>query len=440
MTAAQAGGNADLSRLDAAIATAAADAADADQAVQFAAPGFAQLVQSVASVNEVQGAMQLGEAMLLTTLPPARRGWNFLLHNGTVSVAPVSETTDAIAGLVRDLRASVEDGSGGKPFAAEAAYRIEQALLGGFQTEMASTKSLLVVPSGLLLQIPYSILVTKAPPSPLGHAGITYLIEQLPVTHLPAAASLVSLRRSGPSRASLPWVGFGAALPMSAVYASRSFPASPDCGSQLATLPALPGAQVELTVAAQVMGAGAARPVVGTAFTADALTGTDLKRYRVLHLATHGLLPSDLTCLSEPVIVASTARSGPDASQALISAGVVLGLNLDADLVIVSACNSGGGAVAGESLSTLSRAFFFAGARSLLLTHWYINDIAAARIGASLLQNAQRGVATPEALRQAQLDLLHIPQGSHPALWGPFVLEGTGANAGANTVVRGGNS
>jgi CHAT domain-containing protein len=165
--------------------------------------------------------------------------------------------------------------------------------------------------------------------------------------------------------------------------------------------------------------------VLGPAFTADRLLATDLRQYRVVHFATHGVLPSDLSCLSEPVIIASTAPNGPDASQALISASTVLKLNLDANLVLLSACNSGGGAGAGESLSTLARAFFFAGARGLLLTHWYINDIAAARIGAVTLRNMEQGQGAAEALQHAQLDLLHIPEGAHPALWGPFALVGT---------------
>jgi CHAT domain-containing protein len=189
---------------------------------------------------------------------------------------------------------------------------------------------------------------------------------------------------------------------------------------------------VELGLAARIMGDGAARPVTGPAFTVGALTHADLHDYRVLHFATHGVLPSDLACLPEPVIIASTAPNGPDAAQALIGASTVLNLNLDADLVIVSACNSGGGAASGESLSTLARAFFFAGARGLLLTHWYINDVAAARVGATMLLNMRKGQDTAEALRAAQLDLLHVKEASHPALWGPFALVGTAGRRPGN--------
>lgn len=414
-----------LRALDQQISAAEARSGEADRAVQAAAPGFAQLVQSVASAKQVLAALGPGEALLMTTLPKTRRGWNFLLRDGRITAAPVGLDTKQVEKLVATVRASVDSGNASKPYAAGAAFELYQALFGGIEPALAGARALLVVPADTLLELPYGILVSRKPAAPLGLAGNHYLIEDFPITHLPAAASLVALRRAGASAARLPWAGFGAPLPMAASYAARSFPAAPSCGKLLATLPALPGAALELKLAAQIEGAGAAAPVLGAAFTASRLLATDLRQYRVVHFATHGVLPSDLSCLTEPVIIASTAPHGPDASQALIGASTVLKLNLDANLVVLSACNSGGGAGAGESLSTLARAFFFAGARGLLLTHWYINDIAAARIGAVTLRNMEQGQGAAEALQHAQLDLLHIPEGAHPALWGPFALVGT---------------
>jgi CHAT domain-containing protein len=113
----------------------------------------------------------------------------------------------------------------------------------------------------------------------------------------------------------------------------------------------------------------------------------------------------------------------------MLTASAVADLDLDADLVILSACNSGGpgGSTAGESLSGLARAFFYAGARSLLVTHWYINDAAATRVVAVTLDRLRQGQDLAEALRAAQLDLArNIPGGSHPALWGAFALVGPG--------------
>ena len=136
--------------------------------------------------------------------------------------------------------------------------------------------------------------------------------------------------------------------------------------------------------------------LLGPAFTAQAVLTTQLKDYRILQFSTHALLPSELRCQSEPAIVTSAPAGAPDASGALLTASQVVGLDLDADLVILSACNSGGpgGTTAGESLSGLARAFFYAGARSLMVTHWSVNDQVAAFLVADTLRRMREAPAS----------------------------------------------
>jgi CHAT domain-containing protein len=120
----------------------------------------------------------------------------------------------------------------------------------------------------------------------------------------------------------------------------------------------------------------------------------------------------------------------------LLTASDVVGVNLDANVVILSACNSGGpgNSTSGESLSGLARAFFFAGARAMLVTHWSINDQTSAFLVADTLRrlagNEDGGLAG--ALRAAQLGLLDqagkgLPVAlAHPFFWAPFALIGEG--------------
>src|SRR5208282_4222195 len=145
---------------------------------------------------------------------------------------------------------------------------------------------------------------------------------------------------------------------------------------------------------------------------------------------------SELHCQSEPAIVTSDPAGATDVSQAMLTASDVAQLDLDAELVILSACNSGGpgGTTAGESLSGLARAFFYAGARSLLVTHWSVNDQVAAFLVADTLrrmkENPALGVAG--ALRNAQLAMLADagkglpPEIAHPFFWAPFAVIGEG--------------
>ena len=158
--------------------------------------------------------------------------------------------------------------------------------------------------------------------------------------------------------------------------------------------------------------------------------------------------PAELRCQSEPAIITSAPPNAPSASGALLTASAVVGLDLDADLVVLSACNSGGpgGTTAGESLSGLARAFFYAGARSLAVTHWAVNDQVAAFLVADMLrrmrENPSLGVAG--ALKEAQVAILAdagkgLPaEIAHPFFWAPFAVIGEGgehAVAGAMNLV-----
>jgi len=160
-----------------------------------------------------------------------------------------------------------------------------------------------------------------------------------------------------------------------------------------------------------------------------------LKNYRIIHFSTHALLPSTLDCQPQQIIVTSAPRGATTADGAMLLADDALGLDLDADAVILSACNSigRGGKLAGESLSALARAFFYAGSRSLLATHWSLNDAAAEQLVAGLLQdyrnNAGDGLA--QSLRAAQLALVAsagrdgMPANlAHPFFWAPMALIG----------------
>jgi CHAT domain-containing protein len=198
----------------------------------------------------------------------------------------------------------------------------------------------------------------------------------------------------------------------------------------------LPFAQRELDAARALLGASPSDEMLNTAFTADAVRHASLKDYRILHFATHALLPAELRCQDQPAIVTSAPPHARDASGSLLAAGDITGLDLDANAVILSACNSGGpgNSTSGESLSGLARAFFFAGARSMLVTHWSINDQTSAFLVADTLRRFIGGEAggLAGALHAAQLGMIDragkdLPANlAHPFFWAPFALIGEG--------------
>lgn len=414
--------------------------AEADGALQAAAPRYGQLVQQAVGAEEVLASLRPGEAFAAVVLT-GPGGWSFVLREGRIAVAAIPGGEARVARLVQRIRAGIERTGPGLPrFDAAAAAELYDITLGRLAGALEGATALAVAPSGALLALPFEVLLT-GPAEAADLREAPFLVRRMTVAHVPAAANFVGLRRLEPSRAARPWFGFGDFRPPSLAQAQRAFPgaACRESAQLLAGLPPLPAATRELEAARQLLGARAEDRLLGAAFTAEAVRRASLRDARVLHFATHALLPSELACQPEPAIIASTPGNAPDATAALLTASAVANLDLDADLVILSACNSGGpgGSTAGESLSGLARAFFFAGARALMVTHWSVDDRMAAFLVASAMAEMRQGKGANAALRSAQLAVLGeagrgLPaEAAHPFFWAAFTVIGEGGAAGA---------
>jgi CHAT domain-containing protein len=171
-----------------------------------------------------------------------------------------------------------------------------------------------------------------------------------------------------------------------------------------------------------------------------------LADYRVVHFATHGTLSGEISGTSEPGLILSPPNEQTDTDDGYLSASEITALKLDADWVILSACNTAAGGAAGaEALSGLARSFFYAGARALLVSHWSVDSAATVKLitAAIGIITRDKTIGRAEALRRAMLSMVDDvkePARAHPAYWAPFVVVGEGASntAGqATKVVRG---
>ena len=415
-----------------------ARAAEADATLQAASPNYGQLVQEVVRASDVFAVLHPNEAFAALTLSD-RDGWVFVLRDGIISVSKIQKSTQQIAELVKRVRAGIELTTDKLPeFNVADAQELYNLTLRGVAPVLQGVKSLVVAPTGPLLSLPFEVLLT-GPAEQDKLAQAPWLVRQFTLAHVPAPSNFVSLRKiAGDSRAMRPWFGFGDFHPVTQEQARKSFPGAScaDSAQLLAGLPRLPFATKELDAARALLGAGPADQLLGANFTADRVLKTPLKDYRILQFSTHALLPTELRCQSEAAIVTSAPDGATDAKGALLTASQVISLQLDANLVILSACNSGGpgGATAGESLSGLARAFFYAGARSLLVTHWSVNDQVTAYLVADTLQRLRTnpGLGITGSLREAQVGMLAAagkdlpPEVAHPFFWAPFTVIGEG--------------
>jgi CHAT domain-containing protein len=432
-----------LAALDKSIAAANSDLQQADLAEQAAAPNFGQLVQQVVPATDVLKLLRPDEAFLGITATP-NHTWLFLLHGGNVQVAR-SDTNDAkMTKMVAAIRASIEPTSSGLPaFDMADATSIYTNTVGPFSKTMSSVHELVVAPSGPLLALPFALLPESGSANDL--VNVHWLVRDTTLAYVPAAANFVSLRKiEGTSAARNPWFGFGDFHPVTLAQAEATYNAQTckDSAAEFAQLPNLPFAKLELQAAGAVFGATLSDELLGPDFTVPNVEKANLKDYRILHFATHALLPTDLPCQSFPAIVTSAPAGATSAADALLDTSDVTNLKLDANLVVLSACNTGGGAAGGEALSGLARSFFYAGARALMVTQWSVNDQVSAYLVADTLNRVHAGAngGAAGSLRAAQLALIQgaghgFPANiANPFFWAAFSVIGDGGGT-SNTQV-----
>jgi hypothetical protein len=341
------------------------------------------------------------------------------------------------------------------PFDVERAFALYGRLFGPATGRLESIHHLIFEPDGAMLRLPPNLLVTERAGVDAYLAGarrpgddgfdftpVRWLGRDRDISTAVSARAFRDVRRAAGSRATKPYLGLGEnevpeapAIEHAAVRGLLGD--GPGCGWPLAQW-AKPISAAELRTAEKEIGPGA-EIVSGRAFSDSAIKARgDLAQYRILHFATHGLVTAPRPeCPARPALMTSFAGEGSDG---LLSFGEIYDLHLDADLVILSACDTAGRASLAATreaglrsggdfaLDGLVRAFIGAGGRSVIASHWPVpDDYDATNRLISGLFTAPRGTATATALRRAQQALMARPETSHPYYWAGFAIIGDGA-------------
>jgi CHAT domain-containing protein/Tfp pilus assembly protein PilF len=364
-------------------------------------------------LKETQSLLANEEALVAFDFDEASYAWVITRNNS--SWTEVKLTATQLTERVRRLRISVDSGSK-EAFDTWGAFQLYQQLFGSIANDLRGKTRLSIVANGALTSLPFHLLVTKDPRRK-GYKRVDWLVRSYAVTILPSIQSLKILRTRSPlSLATKPIIAF----------------ADPKFANN--ALPRLPGTRVEVEAIAKSLNADPSDVKLGPKATVTAVKQVKLDQYRIVYFATHGLVSGDLIYLSqsnaEPALALSSPTEPTDYDDGFLKASEVAELKLNADWAVLSACNTAAGDKPGaEALSGLARAFFYAGAKSLIVSHWSVNDQATARlmIGTFYASKHDPSLSRSEALQASMLSMIESvtsDEDAHPRFWSPFVVVG----------------
>lgn len=410
---------------------------------------------SPVGLEEAQAALDPTEGLLMLHVTPEAFHGLAMRSQGEPHAFVVTVEVEVLTDRVARLRREVSS------FGAvdmQNAHHLHELLLGPAETVLEGIEHLIVVADGPLPALPWSALATEASPNrDEGEAGSAaslpgdgtamvsgnwserpWLIRRYPVSVAPGVASFVARRAADPGAAGTkPFLGIGD--PVLSGYrtlgeievASLNTRGGELDFSALAELAPLPETAAELIELARAFGASTDALLLGPRATETELHGLELTDYRVIAFATHGLLAGEIRGAAEPGLVLTPEVGQLPGRDGYLTLSEIMTLRLDADLVILSACNTGGpdGRPRSEWMTGLARGFIAAGARQLLVTLWEIPSQPTVRLTTGMAEAHGEIDGWPAALRASILDMIDAPRDqieAHPGSWAGFTMLGAG--------------
>lgn len=428
----------------------------ATQAALSGFPRYQAVSTEALTITDLQTALRPGEAYLKLNEAAGRVYAVFATQDSAMAyrVGIDAATLDRRVTDLRNTISTIENGVRlTYPFNVRLAHQLFVDLLGPASDQLAGIDHLVFEPDGAMLRLPANLLITDeagvrayeqrqtiAGADPFDFSGIAWFGREHAISTALSARGFRDVRNLPRSSATRQYLGFGENAPPIARVRRASFergPIDPRC-SWPANFWNSPIPATELRTARRLIGDDTSAVITGQDFTDTAIMDrSDLGEFRILHFATHGLVTQPRPdCPPLPALL--TSFDADEASDGLLEFSEIFDLKLDADLVILSACDtaSAAGVVAseaagvtggGSALDGLVRAFVGAGSRTVIASHWPApDDFSATERLITGLFESRSDITLGTAMRTAQLQLMDDPATSHPYYWSGFAIIGDG--------------
>jgi len=456
-----------------------------DQQLKEKYPNYTNLTQSPPlTIKQVQNLLHPNES-LLVFLFGKEKSFLWTITPDKAEIFQLDMFEKKLERMVRRLRNRLQPGPNQSenniaPFPVKQAHLLYRKILQPAMPLLESSQKLFIVSDQALQSIPLSVLVTQLPQKQIrkaaAHHQADWLINQKTLVSLPAVSALSTLRQhKSPHLASINFLGIGdpalkdafqkqqlrtlqlqhlrgkpkvqnlnkpltrGATLSSRIYRGTNIALRSILGNRsanvdiekISSMSELPDTSEELHQVSKILSGSQNRLYLRNQATKNQLLQTDTDKFKVIQFATHGLMAGEFQGLFEPALVLTPDIDNDINDNGLLTTSDISQLKLNADFVVLSACNTAApdGTPGAEGLSGLGRAFFYAGSKALMVTHWAVISDAAVKMTTQIFDSMHNNDNMDIALahQQSTLKLMHNkekPYYAHPMFWAPFMIVG----------------
>ncbi len=400
---------------------------DIQAQIRAKSPKYAALTQpQPLTLSQVQQQVLDPDTVLLQYSLGAEKSYLWLVSQDTITtyILPAKKDIETSA---KELLNAIRYDKDRPDVIAQPASQLSQIILAP-EPEKLTKKSLLIVADGILNYIPFSAL----------SLANNSLISQYELVNLPSVSSLSIIRQETQKRKPAPKalailadpifstddIRVNNPKPLPANQNNLNFIALKRAVGDSNTLLRLPGTRQEAEAILSLIPDAEQTSAFDGKANLNLANNPLLSQYRIVHFATHGIFNGGSPELSG--IVLSLVNEKGNSLNGFLGIADIFNLNLPAELVILSACETGlGKEVKGEGLVGLTRGFMYAGSPRVLVSLWQVDDEATAALMTRFYKlMLEKKLPASEALRQAQLEIQQQPQWQSPYYWAAFVLQG----------------
>lgn len=308
------------------------------------------------------------------------------------------------------------------------AHRIYSMFFQPIENIIQNKSHIYLVPSGDLFKLPFSVLITEDNYNG-NYKNAPWLINKYAFSVLPSVSSLIFIKKKDKKNQSNRYLGFGD--PVLENYNNDSFRGYFNKIQNINQLESLPDTRIELKTIASYLGENNGNIYLGAEATEAKIKSLNLQDYNTLIFATHALVSGELENLEEPGLVLTPPVNPSNENDGILTASEIVDLNLsNINLIILSACNtSAGSSSSSEELSGLAKSFFYAGGKSILVSHWPVASEITPVLTIGIFKNLLEHNYKISNSRALQLSILNYIEKmnenlAHPKFWAPFSFIG----------------